>query len=331
MLLTNYQNYLTNLYMLNKLNKLNMLNLIKIILVVSVFSILAISLFEINKQKQQLIVFLGVFICFLIFSLIFNYMVKKNKNNSYGNNSNYTYHLTKINNNYEDIDKVYDQVNNLFSVNLERLLNSSNNKITNDFIDQLKLLKHSVINNTKKNYKNNLSNNTLKTINNNLDSKIKLFESLKDLDKDKIVFDENSLENLIFNMFYELLNNSLNDIIIIDSNFINNLKHQKNNLINDFKQKYIYTNFEDHYKDNKYSKDFLNNYYESLKKIDFKLDKEIEKLKEIYRLNKNINKKIIPNNLESIKFNELLNKNYYNDFNNDCTNDGTCIINTKFF
>ena len=202
-----------------------------------------------------------------MFSLVFNFMAKKNKKNNYGKNNNFTYHLTKIDNNYEDIDEIYNNAENLFNTHIEKLLNSQNNKITQEFIEKCNILKNRIIENTKKKYNNNLSNNALETINNKLNNKIKLFEELKNLDKNKTVFDENTLENLIFNNFYKLVNDCMNKYNIIDDNFILQLKKQKNSLLNNFRNSYIYTNFEDYYKNNNYSKDFLNNYYEILKKL----------------------------------------------------------------
>ena len=215
---------------------------------------------------------------------------------------------------------------------LEKLLIHNDNKITYNFLEEAMRIKNNILDSLKQEYNNKISKVIITTLEKKLQEKINILEKIYNLNQNKnITLDEKLLEELIFNNFYQILNNLLNNVNNVDDKFINNIYQHKNNLINTYKQKYIYTNFEDYYKDNTYSKEFLNNYYETLKKIDFKLNKEIEKLKEIYKLNKNINKKIIPKNKKSILFEDLINKNHYNNFNNDCTNDGSCIINNKYF
>ena len=317
--------------------------MINIILLFNIFIILIILLFNIKKQNKQIVIFLCVLIFFILFTIIFNFLVNKNKNNKLAKN-NYLYHITTINNNYEDINEIYDLAIVRFDNEVHKLLAHNNNKLDAKFIDLLYNIKNNVINDIINEFNNKLSQNIIKQLHIIIDNKIELYKTLMMLNMNinnndnNIIYNinENQFLNLVLNAFYDHLNKELNIIKFIDDSFIDNLVNSKKDIINNIGQSYVLSNFELYYKDNNYSKDFLNHYYELLKKIDFKLDKEIEKLKHIWNLNHDINKKIIPKNMTSVKHSDLLDNSGNNIYRNDklipsynskdCTDDGSCLI-----
>ena len=135
-----------------------------ILLLSILFSILTISILNIVKEEHQIILFIGVLICFIIFYNEFGKMITYNKNNSYGNNNNNN-NIPITNSSVYPSDTTHTNIinNNNNITNLDNLYtNNTNNNISTDKEHKLNRFRYSGIN--EKNKYINLKYSNLKLI-----------------------------------------------------------------------------------------------------------------------------------------------------------------------